>query len=107
MYIDNFNKKVEGYWKSKQNPKLPMPIPNQLSEQDAIKIHRLIKNKEKSANKTQYRGFSFSRIEPSIIVGSAEFSKDEWNWPDGYADHYVLKHKVKPSAEFLDYIGFI
>ena len=98
--------KIEGYWWSKYHTEYEVPVPDVLTEGQSEKIYSLIKEKEKSATRTLYRGFSISRIDNKTIVGSAEFSTDKWIWPDGFADHCVLKHKVKPSNEFLEYIGY-
>ncbi len=100
-------RKIEGYWKSTNSfdDKYPMPIPNVLTEEEANKIWELIKKKERQASRISYRGFSQSRIDNSI-VGSQEFQTMSWIWPDGFADHYVKKYRVKPSDEFLEYIGY-
>lgn len=107
MHINDFGVKIEGYWKAtNKSCKLPMPMPNQLLSEQAENIYHLIKKLERSAYKVQYRGPSMSRIEKNVIVGSAEFSKDGWAWPAGFAEHYVLKHRVRPSDEFLQFIGY-
>ena len=98
--------KIEGYWYSKYSKEYPMPITNVLSEENAKKIYSLIKKKERAASKTQYRGMSISRIDNKTIVGSAEFKRDGWIWPAGFAEHYVRDNRVSPSKEFLDYIGY-
>ena len=98
-------KKIEGYWNSKKEPQYPMPIANVLTEHEAKKIYYLIKIKEKEAIKSAYRGLSPSRI-TNETLGNKEFSTDKWIWPGDFAKHYVLEHKVKPSADFLKYIGY-
>lgn len=98
--------KIEGYWYSKYSPEYPMPVPNALTEEEANEIYRLIKRKETSAAVTRYRGISTSRIDKKTAVGSMEYKRAGWVWPQGFAEHYVLKHKVKPSMEFLDFIGY-
>lgn len=98
--------KIEGYWYSRSESEYPMPIANVLTEDQAKAIYALIKRKEGSARVLHYKGMSFSRIEPTVVVGTKEFVTDAWRWPEGFAEHYVLKHKVKPTAEFLAYIGY-
>ena len=104
--MNNAKPKIEGYWYSSYEPEYPMPITNILSEAEAKEIHSCIKLKEQEAKEIHYKGFSLSRIEPYVSVGSSEFITEEWRWPNGFADHYVLKHRVKPSDEFLKYIGY-
>lgn len=99
-------KKIEGYWYSEYEPQYPMPKPNVLTQEEAEDIFMKIIEKEKGARKTNYRGWSKSRINGERL-GSGEFETTEWKWPEDFAEHYVLKHKVKPSDEFLKYIGHI
>lgn len=117
--------KIEGYWnediifklESKVKPGVflertikdknnyPTPIPNVLSEEEANKIYLLIKEKELTARITRYKGLSRSRITGERL-GCIEYQTDEWQWPGDFNEHYVLKHKVKPSIEFLKYINY-
>lgn len=101
------NKKIEGYWYSELHKEFPMPVPNVLSKYEAELIYDLIKKTEYYARKEFYKGFANSRIEKSVWVGSAEFEKGGWIWPEGFAEHYVLKHRVKPTDDFLKFIGYI
>lgn len=99
--------KIEGYWYSKWEPRYPMPVPGVLNEVEAETIFHLIKKKEAKARCENYRGLSHSRIEGDRVrVGSAEFYLDDWVWPAGFAEHYVLKHKVRPTDEFLKFIDY-
>jgi hypothetical protein len=97
----------EGFWWSKYQTQFPMPIPNQITEEEAKEIYRLIKLKEEDESVTRlvYRGLSHSRIDRSFL-GCEEYFSDEFRWPGDFAEHYVLKHKVKPSDAFLAYIGY-
>ena len=99
------NKKIEGYWYSEYEVQYPMPEPNVLTDDEAKKIYELIKKKEENAKANRYKGFTTSRI-TGEYMGSTEFETDEWIWPADFAPHYVLKHKVKPTPEFLEYIGY-
>ncbi len=115
--------KIEGYWKENNEITLtlsngkpftrtlsdknnyPIPIPNILSQEEAEKIYALILEKEKVARVLYCRGCSTSRITGEML-GNKEFETDEWSWPEDFAKHYVLDHKVKPTDEFLKYIGY-
>ena len=99
------DRKIEGYWYSEYTPEYPLPEANVLSEKQAIEIYNLILEKQKRAKELRYRGFSSSRITKEIL-GSSEYQTDKWIWPCDFAPHYVLKHKVKPTDAFLDYIGY-
>lgn len=96
----------EGFWYSKHEPHFPMPVPDILTQEEADAIFAKIKRKERSAERTLYRGFSVSRIDKKTIIGSAEYFTTEWTWPDGFAEHYVQDHRVKPTDEFLKFIGY-
>jgi len=102
MKID---KKIEGYWYSKYEPEYPMPLANVLTEEQAEKIYNLILEKEKIARVNMYMGRSASRITGEML-GNKEYETDKWRWPGDFAKHYVLDHKIKPSNEFLKYIGY-
>ena len=101
-------KKNEGYWAVFQGDRsgYPFPIPNQLTEKEAIAIFKLIKKKEGEAEVLTTRGMSPSRLEKNTLVGNEEFHHGNWLWPQGFAEHYVLKHKVKPTDDFLKFIGY-
>lgn len=97
--------KIEGYWWSKYETEYPKPIPYVLTDIAAKVIYNLILEKEKEAKVIRYRGFSRSRITGERL-GSTEYWTDEWLWPEDFAKHYVLDHRVKPSSEFLKYIRY-
>jgi len=99
------NKKIEGYWYSKYHKQYPMPIPNQLTDKEASAICMLIKMKEKEAKVRIYKGWSNSRITGEKL-GCREFETEHWIWPSDFTEHYVHKHKVKPTDAFLKYIGY-
>lgn len=101
-----FDKKVEGYWYSEHTPQYPMPEPNVLTEEEAKEIYDLITQIENdNIGKTRYKGMTRSRI-TGEYMGSTEYYTNEWKWPEDFAPHYVLEHRVKPSDEFLIYIGY-
>lgn len=97
--------KVEGYWWSKYDTKYPKPIAGVLNDTEAKEIYDLIIDKQKESRLARYKGWSTSRITGEKL-GSTEYFTDKWRWPADFAEHYVLTHKVKPTDEFLDYIGY-
>ena len=99
------NEKIEGYWYSELSSEYPMPVKDVLTEQEAIKIYGLIKLKEEEARLIRYKGPTRSRITGEYL-GSREYATLEWRWPADFAKHYVLENRVKPTDEFLDYIGY-
>lgn len=97
--------KKEGFWFSKSEPHLPLPIPNVLTPNQADQIYEaIVYLQDTTAKSKRYRGWSSSRITGEIL-GNEEYSTDEWCWPGDFASHYVLRHGVKPSDEFLGYLG--
>lgn len=98
-------KRIEGYWYSSRNPYYPTPKPNELSEIEAQEIYHLIKEKEKECEIIYTRGDSLSRIDKTL-VGSNEYHHENWLWPEGFAEHYVLKYKVRPSKGFLAFLNW-
>lgn len=117
-------KRIEGYWKEdpviveftlsngsifrKEIPSkttYPDPIPNTLTQKEAETIYTLIVEKQTQAEVVSYRGLSQSRITGERL-GNKEYQTEEWIWPGDFAYHYVLIHRVKPSEDFLKWIGF-
>ena len=107
--------KKEGFWKSNEEPNLPMPKsisdPSLLRNWKFVKgvfvemlsrIEKAIKEKEIDGAFIVYRGYSKCRL-CGILNGSYEFEADGWKWPEGYI-HYLLIHNVKPSSEFMQFI---
>ena len=68
-------------------------------------IMDLIKKREPEAQVSWIRGLVHSSIDNSSL-GNGEFKHTEWQWPESYAEHYILKYKVKPSEGFLKFIGW-
>jgi len=99
------NRKKEGYWYTgAKDCNYPMPIANQLNEEQALDIYNKIREKEKIAYKTLQRGFSYSRLTKEPL-GCSEYALGNWSWAGDFAEHYVLKHKVKPSDEFIEFLN--
>ena len=99
------DKQIEGYWYSQTTPQYPMPMPNILTEKEASAIYILIKIKERNAIINEVKSWTISKLTGERLSG-IEFETDTWIWPDDFAKHYVFEHKVKPSKEFLKYIGY-
>ena len=101
--------KIEGYWYSEYEPEYPTPIPNVLTQEEAQKIYDLIvlKQQNKEVNLLIARGCSYSRITKEPLGCTEHVDLDnEWKWPGDFAKHYVLEHRVKPTDDFLKYIGY-
>jgi hypothetical protein len=96
---------IEGYWYSRGEPTYPMPVPYVLTQEQADDLYALIKKKESRLVPKGYMGWSDSRIDGSR-VGTEEFETDGWRWPKGFAEHYVKKYRVKPTSDFLKFIGY-
>jgi hypothetical protein len=102
--------RVEGYWrKNLKDTDSPYPFPQAatLTVDEAKEVHAKIKLMEARATVVRYRGFSMSRFERTVIVGSAEYVYNGWRWPQGFNDHYVLRHRVRPTDDFLKFIGYL
>lgn len=97
------NKSIEGYWYSKYSPEYPMPVPNVLTDDETKYVHGLIINKQKLARTLFCKGCSHSRIDKTTL-GNVEYQHKNWKWTGDFADHYVLKHKVKPSDAFMKFL---
>jgi len=99
-------KKV-GFWYSKYEPKLPMPV-QQAADSEWVRkgkpksFARLLGIVEKMARCTGYKGSSRCRI-CGEWNGSMEYYHEGWVWPEGYM-HYIRDHNVKPPAKFIQFI---
>lgn len=97
-------RRQEGFWYSEHEPHFPKPVPYVLTEAQAELIAAAIKKRERRAALIRYRGMAKSRID-NTFVGSGTYRTDMWEWPQGFAEHYVQKYRVKPTDKFLKYIG--
>ena len=95
--------KPEGYWGPQEG--YPMPVPFVLSQNEADTICYLIKAKEELAERVDYMGDSYCRF-TNMPLGNGEYELDGWKWPEDFAPHYVKKYGVKPTDEFLAFIGY-
>ena len=92
----------EGFWKSRFEPDLPMPIANDLPWDGQETFLKAFWKKERGASVLQAKGFSLCRV-CRCINGSEEYHRDDWEWPSGLR-HYVEEHNVKPSEEFIAWV---
>jgi hypothetical protein len=104
---ENKTRKKEGAWHYKKDAEYPVPPPYQLKTKEAEEIYILIKIKEAEAKETIARGLDYSVIDDTCIGGIRAFYHINWVWPGNYAEHYVFKYKVKPSDDFLKFIGWL
>ncbi len=105
--------KEEGFWYSKYEPHYPMPIANTLTEKEAKDIYELILVKEKIAKEIDNdKCYMASYLGPTECrftnknLGNKQYHFYDWCWPGDFAPHYVLKYKVKPTDDFLDFLGY-
>lgn len=63
---------------------------------------KMLDKVEAKAYSVHLKGWSDCRI-CGQDIGSVEFEYRNWNWPIGLS-HYIEKHLVKPSNEFIKFI---
>ena len=89
-----------GFWKSYDEPDLPMPEPEQkLRIPDKGKFYKnLFFIQQQKASVDLYKGYSLCRI-CGERNGSREYRYRGFIWPEGYI-HYIKDHNVRPDEEF-------
>jgi hypothetical protein len=98
----------EGFWygtDKKEDANLPMPVANKKSWKNQelfLKALKLIESKNPPDLDHCYMGWSDCRL-CGCQNGTMEFELDGWLWPEGFG-HYIEKHNVKPSGEFITFI---
>jgi hypothetical protein len=106
--------KVEGYWaiSPKKTEEFPFPVRHDWVGKDLFLVK--LKEKEKTAKVTHYRGFSDCRLDSfdkctvGEFNGAKEYSEPLrpkngcFVWSGCY--HYVSVHNVIPSKKFYDFI---
>lgn len=123
--LDN-KTKVEGYWASNIDPekdeykgKYPWPVPtigewpdkqafiDKLTKIEASPDERIEMLDAPGLHLVQFRGIAHSRLE-NTYVDNGEYiyngPKFTIRWPAGYLRHYVIKHNIRPSKEFQDFV---
>lgn len=93
----------EGFWYSKYEPSLPMPVGNDKPWNGQREFVLKLKKKQETARCRAYKGSSMCRI-CNEHNGSEEFSTKEWTWPQGLL-HYIEEHNVEPSLAFQEMIN--
>jgi len=92
----------EGFYKSSNEPNLPVPIIARGIWDKKEEFLRKLGEKESKVWENHYKGCSTCRI-CKCKNGSGEFKSGGWIWPSGLS-HYVKEHDVVPSAGFQLFI---
>lgn len=95
-------RKTEGFWYSKEEPKLPKPIPHSRAWPGKKDFLKCLDAKEETAARDYYKGYSRCRI-CNKLNGTATYRSDKWCWPSGFR-HYVSDHNVRPTDDFIKFI---
>jgi hypothetical protein len=98
--------KTEGYCCGDRESQKTKPVPNVLAPFQAREIHELIRNIERNIRPRMYRGIFLSPFD-NTNLGAADYEHDGWRWSSSLSDYFVLQHRVRPSDEFLKYIGWL
>lgn len=94
--------KHEGFWWSRDEPELPMPIADvDWDLRDAFVAS--LRSLETRAQRTAYKGSAPCRLCDRRTNGSETLTFAGWRWPSGYM-HYVRDHGVKPSPRFERFV---
>lgn len=103
--LDHPDTKAFGFWYSRYEPTLPMPVATDVVHTDvATQLAEL----QQTALHVSYRGFSGCRI-CNIGNGSREYVHQLpdgriFKWPEGYL-HYLTDHGVEPDAACLELLA--
>lgn len=92
----------EGFWYSKYEPDLPMPVANPEPWEGQDTFLAALEKVEGKASCTAYRGWSNCRL-CQKFNGNEEHDHKGWSWPAGFR-HYVAEHNVRPTSEFILFI---
>lgn len=98
----------EGFWKSTEEPGLPLPIAREKAWVGRKAFLIALGTVESSPRvvTNNYRGWSRCRC-CEAHNGSAEYTVAYggaiWRWPSGF-QHYVEVHNVRPSVAFEEFI---
>lgn len=102
------NSNYEGFWRSDEEPDLPIPQPSEdvWFKNNKVAIISSIKNIQRIIAPKAYKGSSTCRL-CGKLNGSEEYfcadstnPKQIWTWPSGFL-HYIEEHNVCPSEAFL------
>lgn len=92
----------EGFWYSKDEPDLPMPVENSIDPELKQAFLSALQEIQKQAEQEHYMGWSDCRL-CDKMNGSRELYFMGWKWPEGYI-HYIQDHNVAPTKEFHDFV---
>ena len=97
-------KNREGYWRSKSEPNLPLPVAGEVAWKGKRRFLEALNKLEASedTHHLAYKGWSTCRI-CECSNGSSSYSSGNWVWPSGFT-HYVITHNVRPSLAFQEFI---
>lgn len=88
----------EGFWKSSEEPDLPMPVARDDPHPSKDRLLKALLEVESGAKCVAYRGFSRCRI-CNRINGGEEYTALGFTWPSGLS-HYIKEHNVRVSMQF-------
>lgn len=93
-----------GFWKSAEEPDLPVPVAREAGDRSFLKrtFLRSLTSVEELATEASYKGVSKCRI-CGCRNGSTEYSYGKYVWPSGLR-HYVEAHDVQLPSDFVDFI---
>jgi hypothetical protein len=97
----------EGFWYSKNEPNLPMPLHSDKEWEGKKKFLNKLKLVQERIRQQFYKGSSVCRI-CNERNGFGEYRfKDRYFdvvWPEGFI-HYIEKHNISPSHNFAVFIA--
>lgn len=101
----------EGFWRQTKASGTSLPYPEQGSSGISSEFKKKLEAIQKDTRMSRYCGLSKCRI-CHKDNGSGEYKihtvyngvEVELRWPEGYM-HYLTKHKIKPSREFMEMIN--
>lgn len=92
----------EGFWRSAQEPDLPMPTVDAGWTGRNTFVSRLVAL-QRRAHAIAYKGSAPCRLCDRRRNGSETYRLGGWEWPSGYL-HYLTVHGVRPSPAFEAFV---
>lgn len=97
-------KVAEGYWKSSDEPDLPVPVPHKERWQGQDEFEAKLGDLQMSADEGGYFGCTTSRITGERLGSDEYVYRHKMRWTGDYLSHYIMKHNVKPSKAFYQWV---
>jgi hypothetical protein len=91
-----------GFWKSKEQPDLPMPEARTENWRHQNSFMLDLMALQEQLPRAMFRGMSRCRI-CNKMNGCGEYTFKGFKWPEGLL-HYVKEHNVKPPAVFIAFV---